>query len=251
MKLPARHCVVLDFDGTCIPREVVALIPVVDRKALPETAREDLERIWATYGTRALDGSISQIEAFAWIVQTVELYARHRVTLAETYRALDGIRLKRGFKRFLADMHRRSVPVAIISFGIKQFIWYVLEKENVAHLVSDIFATDLVTWDISLDANPITELDMKSVVVPHLKGDFSKRFASRYGVPDDGIIAVGDSPGDALLGSLKENRICLIEKASELRKQNLVRNFGEILVTKSFVPAHKAVLRCIKRHKPR
>lgn len=245
MKL-ADNCVVLDFDGTCIPRNEIALIPIVDRNALPKEASSDLEKVWSIYGEKAVNGTISQVEARAWIVQTVDLYIRYGLKLEDAYRALEHVRLKRGFKKFLKDMHRMGVPVAINSFGIKQFIWYVLQKENIAHLVSDIFATDLITWNISKNAKPITDFDMKSMVVPHFKGCFSELFAWKYGVPDDGIIAIGDSLGDALLGVRKENRICLIEKESEIEEFDLSAHFGEILVTKSFVPAHEVVLKRIR-----
>lgn len=246
MKLPAKNCAVLDFDGTCIPRAFIALIPIVDRNALPEEASEDLAKVWEIYGDKAVNGTISQVEARAWIVQTVDLYIRYGLKLEDAYRALDHVRLKPGFKKFLRDMHRLGVPVAINSFGIKQFIWYVLQKEGVGHLVSDIFATDVVTWNISKNAKPISDFDLKSMVVPHFKGCFSEIFAWKYGVPDEGIIAVGDSLGDALLGVKKVNRICLIEKESEIEKYGLDEHFGEILITKSFVPAHEAVLRRLK-----
>lgn len=248
MKL-AEHCVVLDFDGTCIPRDHVALIPIVDRGALPEEAMPDLERIWSIYGEKAVNGTISQVEARAWIVQTVDLYIRYGLRLEQAYEALKDVRLKKGFKSFLTNMHRLGVPVAINSFSIKQFIWYVLWKEGVAHLVSDIFAADVLTWNLSEGAGPIKDFDMKSIVVPHFKGCFSELFAWKYGVPDEGIIGVGDSLGDALLGVRKHNRICLIEKESEIATYGLDEHFGEILVTKSFKPAHDAVLRRIIRER--
>lgn len=239
MKIPAKYCVILDFDGTCIPREQVALIHIVDRNALPPAALQDVKTLWETWGERAIAGRINPLEEKAWMVQTIDLYIRYGMRLVDAYRALDVVRLKRGFRTFLLEMRRRGIPVGICSFGIKQFIWYVLYKEGVHHLVSDIFATDLVTWNANEDAEPIKKLDFDSMVTPSDKGCWSELFARKYGVPNERMLAVGDSLGDKRLGYLKENRLCLVKDISEVETYGLEEHFGYISPSEFFTPVLK------------
>jgi len=236
VKIPAKRGVILDFDGTCISREQVALIYVVDRNAMPDEAREDLNTVWNIYGEKAINGLMSPLEEEAWMVQTVEMYARYRMRLIDIYRSLDSVRLKPCFKQFLREMKKRGIPVAICSYSIRQFIWYVLYKEGVHHLVDDIFATDVVTWDATETAEPISRLDFDSVVTPSNKGRWSETFARKFGVPNRKILAVGDSSGDRNLGCLKENRLCLVEDEVEIERFGLDRHFGHITASKSFSP---------------
>lgn len=242
MKLPAEWGVVLDFDGTCIPREHVALIPLVDKAVLPPEALSELTESRPFFEKKAVEGTISSGLARAWIIETIDLYAKEGVRLHDCYRALDGVRLKTGLKRFLADMHRRGVPVAIVSYGIKQFIWYVLAKEGALHLVSDIYAGELRTWDCGPDAAPIKDVDFETIVVPSFKGCMSERFARKYGVPLDRLLAIGDSRGDRLLGHLRKNRLALLGSEAEIARFGLRRDFGKLIVTRSFAPAHDWVL---------
>lgn len=246
MNFPAKRCVILDWDGTCMSREQVALIHIVDRQTLPAKAMRDVEDIWEVYGEPAINGTISPIQEEAWMVATVNLYIRYKLRLHKAYEVLNGVRLKPGFKRFLHEMKKRGIPVGICSFGIKQWIWYVLYKEGIAHLVSDIFATDLVTWDARPEADPIKRHDFTSMVTPSNKGCWSELFARKYGVPKEKMLAVGDSLGDKHLGCLKENRLCLIRHGIEIERHDLTEHFGWIMASKSFSPVMDWMLNIVK-----
>jgi phosphoglycolate phosphatase-like HAD superfamily hydrolase len=216
--------VVLDFDGTLIPIKKPVMV-AVDTQATPLSARPELDAMRELYSHRLHGGLLTPKEERSWFLRTLDIYAKHRLHMKEVRRALSDIRLKPGVKKTLLQLREINVPVAIVSYSVRQFVEIVLRNNRALHLVDKIYAAVLI-----IDAADGRTCDYRpsTVVLPTLKGVWSRNFAYRHDVPKGNILAVGDTYGDRFLGSRKCNRLGLVTGADSYA--HLHQHMGKIIV---------------------
>ncbi len=228
-KKKEKYAVVFDFDGTATNVKD-ALVKLVDQRAVPKQALKELDALREKYFTPTMAGGLGPDQQAQWLTGTFDVYIRHGLKMPEAYRAIDHVDLRHGFRRCLAMLREEGVPVAIVSYGVRQFIRRVLAQQG---LIEDTFDAVCAA---ELIVDPITRTILgyrpETMVIPANKGDWSRRFADAHGVPHDRILAVGDTRGDATLGHLRENRLGIAADAKEA--EAIEEAFGEVLVTRDF-----------------
>ncbi|MBU6142157.1 haloacid dehalogenase-like hydrolase [Patescibacteria group bacterium] len=234
----AKWAVVLDFDGTLIPPSYGSLYDVIDTHGMSRTYHCRAERMRKHYLAKALESGLTRAEQKQWFADTVALYADAGLTMRTINRTLANIRFRDGVSACLMDLRSRGIPVAIVSYGIAQFIRAALVWQGLEMLIDKVYSTRL-TFDAH---GKVVGFDPKTSVYPFNKGAFSRRFADVHGVPYRNILAVGDSPsGDRLLGHLKENRFGLAR--TEEGRKKLLEVMGDVAIdAQSFAPATEWLL---------
>lgn len=218
--------VVLDFDGT-LTSITKPLIMLVDKKASPLAARPELDAMRERFHDKLHAGNLSTRNEREWFVRTIELYAEYRMPIDDAYAAVADVPVKKCVGAFLKRMHDIGVPVAIVSFGVAEFIDRVLELNGgLGRYVDRVYATRLT---VDQATGLVVGYDPDSVVVPADKGKWSRKFAAEMGIPKENLIAVGDSYGDRHLGSRKELRLGLASDAS--RVAHLKDFMGHVIVS--------------------
>ncbi|MEK7630264.1 MAG: HAD-IB family phosphatase [Patescibacteria group bacterium] len=242
MKRQADWCVVFDFDGTCITREVGSLFTVIDQVALTsDKLKEESKQMRKFFLHKAHHGKLSVKEEIHWLDQTIKLYKEGKLTLIKAGSVLREVTLRDGVWKCLERFHNMGVPIAIISYGVRDFIDIVLRANHADAFVDEIYAANLVLDKKTL----ITGYKKHTAVFPETKGKFSLRFAKKHGVSRTRILAVGDSGSDRYLGYLKKNRLGIVEDYEKIKQ---VKTFmGEIFLTKSFYPISDRLLEKIER----
>jgi phosphoglycolate phosphatase-like HAD superfamily hydrolase len=148
-------------------------------------------------------GRLTLAEQRAWLLETVEIYARYDLKLSAALAALDDVKTRPGVWKCLQSLKYHGIPAAIVSYNSANLIRHVLERNGLTKLVHHVFALELAT---DLDGR-IVGCRPETAVVPASKGHRSRLFASWYGVPTDRIFGVGDTRGDYRIGHLKRNRL--------------------------------------------
>lgn len=221
--------VVLDFDGTLTPKSWVSLFNVVDKSGcLPKDIADQGLAMRERYLPKMKAGGLTRQEEYQWFDETIALYVRAGLTMEKIKEVLAPVKIRNGVNKFLDFIKTYNVPVAIVSYGVKQFISAVLDN-NIA-VVDEIYSADLIVSENGL----VTGYHPKTAVFPYTKGDFSRQFADCHGVPHENILAIGDSGGDATLGHLKENRLGIAKDEQEEKK--LEQFMGGVVVTENFEP---------------
>jgi phosphoserine phosphatase len=228
----SKWAVVFDFDGTLISPSYGSLCAVMDSSA--EVAAEchnKAEEMRKYYLDRAANGRLTKRDQKKWLVDSIALYIESGLTLQKIEKVLSRVRLRDGVINCLESLHRKKVPVAVVSYGIYQFIDVVLRANGVRNFVDRIYSTDLIPDKSGL----ITGFSEDTFVFPFNKGKFSRDFADRHDVPYVNILAVGDSPsGDKKLGYLKKNRLGIAE--DDQKKERLLSVMGSAVTTYDFRP---------------
>lgn len=241
--IDSSHAVVLDFDGTCTRKSAGSLFKIMDESGgLNPECLQKARDLRSHYFSRAHDAKLklNEKDTYDWFSKTMDLYLESGLTMAKIREIMSQVQLRSGLKDCLRLLEERDVPVAIISYGVHQFIEEALRANQVLHLVSEIYAAKL---KINSESGLVTSFYPNTAVFPYNKGGFSRIFAKKHDVPLHRILAVGDSGGDAELGHLKENRLGLA--ADNKEKKTLKQYMGEVIVAESFVPAQFWLLRKI------
>src|SRR3989338_1609509 len=235
-----RHVVVLDCDGTLTPKGK-ALLPVIDVRAVTPEATASLQALRDKYLARALSGELSPAQERDWLGGCLEIYVRLGLNLARGCSAVAELPIRPGVRDCLRELRRRHIPVAVVSYGVAEFIEAYLARHRCLHLVRQIYAARLF-WHQG--GEQPTGYDRRSLVVPSNKGWWSRRFARLYRVPPSRILAVGDSGSDRTLGGLRENRFGLAKDETEA---GVIAPFmGETAIDDSFDPATEWLLKKIE-----
>ncbi|MDE2001230.1 MAG: haloacid dehalogenase-like hydrolase [Patescibacteria group bacterium] len=226
--------VVLDCDGTLIPKEpFTSLFNVIDSNGgVSLGCYERAKEMRKHYLALAYAGKLTERCQRKWFSETIKLYVVSGLAMKKIGEILESVRLRPGVKEILRELHTRGVPVAIVSYGIVQFIESVLLVNGMRHYVDAIYAANL-----RVDASGlVTGFHPRSAVYPFNKGYFSRQFADLHRVPYRNLLAVGDSPnGDCGLGHFKKNRFGIARDESE--RKRLLKVMGAAAVTESFDPA--------------
>lgn len=225
-----KFVVVCDFDGTLTPKSVNSLFDVMDGMLTKEASARAVA-MRDGYLPKALSGSLTPQEGRAWLRETIGLYIESGLTKSRIKDVLRKIHLREGAAEFLKFLKIRGVPIAIISYGVVEFIRTVLVFDGVSHLVDKIYATKLISDEDGL----VTGYEPETYVLPDNKDEYSRAFADIHSVPYENILAIGDSGGDRKLGHLKENRLCLARDEKEGQKLELFA--GTVAVSDTFFPA--------------
>lgn len=224
--------VVFDCDGTLFPKDIGSLMELVDDRALPTEAKLRTAKLRNLYLQFALDGTLTAEQERDWLIETVRIYSNVRINEDQLRAALHNARLRPGTADGLHELHAAGVKLGIISYGVAPLIQVALELNGVADLFERIYAATMT----KNSAGRYEQFDRNSFVVPDDKGEWSRRFALTYGIPDERLLAVGDSGGDRHLGILQENRLGVTEKPEDEKK--LLQYMGEVvLVSNGFTPA--------------
>lgn len=240
MKNP-NWAVVFDFDGTLIPTSYGSLYDVVDssREVTTECHRK-AEAMREYYLAKAQQNKLTKRDQEKWLVDSLNLYIESRLTLSKIEKILSKVKLRPGALECLDELNKRQIPVAVVSYGVYQFIDAVLKANGVRYWVDKIYSANLTTNEFGM----VNGFSQHTFVLPHNKGKFSRNFADRNWIRYDRILAVGDSPsGDKLLGYLKENRLGITEDA--VKKERLLRVMGDAVVTENFRPVTDWLLKKI------
>ena len=187
----------------------------------------------AKYLPIAQSGLLTARQERDWLFGEAKLFVEAGIGDEHIFDAMAEIKLREGLRDCLVDLALRKVPVAVVSYGIADFVEMVLILNNIRLLVDHVYAMRFKRHK----SGTITGLDRNTAVFPSTKGVCSLNFAKFCKVPAKRILAVGDSLGDRALGYLQENRFGI---ASDEQHARALRTFmGEVVVTKSFAPAHQ------------
>jgi len=232
--MPKRNdwAVVLDLDGTLTPKSVGALMRLVADFGLGVEARPEVERIRARYSAMFTSGRLSDEEYLAWLLEEFMSYVDFRMTRSAWRAAIAHVRLREGAAELIRELHDADIPTCVVSAASADFAEHVLEANGVLHLLDAVYASRLLHDHDDV----VIGWDSTTLVTVGNKGEWSCRFADLHGVPHERILAVGDSPGDATIGHLRENRVLI---ADALEEAELLRGLGfahEVFVSGDFHP---------------
>lgn len=233
-----RCAVVFDFDGTLIPESYGSLYDVIDSsREMPAQCHEKAEEMRRHYMEKMQQGRFTKKDQEKWLVDSLRLYIESGLTLGKIERILGTVELRSGALDCLKTLHRKGIPVAVVSYGVFNFIDAVLRANGARNLVQEIYSTKL-----SFDKSGLMDgFSRDTFVFPFNKGKFSRNFADRCFVRYDRLLAVGDSPsGDKLLGHLKRNRIGIA--GDETKRERLLKVMGAAVVTEDFRPVTEWLL---------
>lgn len=228
--------VVFDFDGTITLKKYGSLYKVVDMNALPKEAQPEYEQLRDKYLPRVQSGTLAPVDELYWLRETLDIYVRCGLTRAKWQGALEFIELREDAGDVLRGLADLGFKLGIISYGVVDFIEFVLAQHGLAGLFDRIYAARLIHDEVGL----VVGYEPDSFVYPDNKDFWSHRFAGEMMVDADDLLAVGDSGGDKKLGFSKMNRLGLANDPRECKK--IQRYFGMVSVTNSFEPVGSWVL---------
>lgn len=237
-----KWCAVFDCDGTLISKSYGALFNVIDGNGgVSREAHKKAEEIRKQYFAKIRAGCFGKADQEKWLVEMIELYMHYGLTFRKINYALRNVRVRPGVKECFRLLQEKNIPVAIISYGVADFIEALLKVNGLLKMVDKIYAADLL---INCQGE-LLGFYRGSAIYPDTKGEFSRRFADKHGVPYRNILAVGDSPhGDKKLGYLKANRFGIAKDENE--KKRLAEVFGVTAVTEDFRPVIEWILKKIE-----
>ncbi len=238
----APECaVVFDFDGTLTPKFHVSLFNVVEKGVLSEKYLQETAILRNKYLPKAMSGTITHKEEAAWLSENINIFIKAGTTIDQVKYALKDVRLRINVVDCMALLKYKRIPMAVISYGVYQFIEIVLKNNHALPLINSIYATKL---EVDKETGKIIGFNPATVLLPTQKGTASLHFAKSVRVAENKILAVGDSLVDSLLGSLKENRFGIAEDETQLKRiQNVM---GECAITQDFSPVINWLIRKIE-----
>lgn len=222
---------VLDFDGTLDPKSYGSLYKVVDTKALPDAAKPEYETLRDKYLPRVYDGTLQPTDELYWLRETLDIYIRHGLTRDRWMKALHSVELRPGARDLLAFARSKRIPMAIVSYGVADFIEWVLVSNGIDLVwFEEIFAARL-----QHAGGLVVGYEDSTFVYPDNKDEWSKRFADRQGIRTENLLAIGDSGADRKLGGLKGHRLGIAK--DQKNADQMAPYFSEVVVTDSLDPA--------------
>jgi|SRR3989344_470903 len=225
---PASHVVVFDFDGTLIPKKYISLFTIMDN-SLDQKYRQELDQLRNELLPKIHAGQLTPEETRRWVFRSIEIYVESGLTLSQIETVFSNIKLREGVVETLQFLQKQNIPVAIVSYGIKQFIEIVLKINRVQDCIDHIYATSLVTNQAS-----VVSYKPETFVFAGNKRRFSFEFAIKHGVWIGKILAIGDSAVDCQLGCFQTNRLGLAQNEEE--KTKIEKYFGKVIITEDFWP---------------
>jgi phosphoserine phosphatase len=201
----------------------------VRKLAASEAARSELQRLNEKFMPLFNSRLMGEREEISWLAAEVDIYVKHGLTVASAESALEHLKFRDGVGECLEMLSDLGVPVAVVSWGIANFIEAALRAKGLLQFVTDVFALRLIADRTS---GAVIGFERGTVVVPSNKGRWSRQFADGLGVSRRRILAVGDTLGDRHLGSSRRNRLGLAHDETDAAKIGPV--MGEVIVTDGF-----------------
>jgi len=232
MSARPRFGVVFDCDGTLTPKKLISLFQVVDTGALPPEAESDFKTLRDRYIPLASVAKLTPELQQEWLAETFEIYIRHKLTRAGWMEAISrAIAWRPGAMETLATLHFFRVPTAVVSYGSVDFIEHALVLAGADTWITEIYATRMRH---GLDGR-VVGYDRATFVTQDNKGEWSRRFAEKHGIPLENLLAVGDTVGDRHLGHLQENRFGIAKDEAE--REKIAPYMGKTVVSDDFTEA--------------
>lgn len=226
---------VFDFDGTITPKSFISLFRILENNGgLTDEALTKSHELRSYYLNKLTNGALTKEDEEIWFKKTIDLYVESKLTAGLIERILSHIHIRPQVKECLEFLQTKNIPVAIVSYGIIDFISIVLTNHGLMPLIKEIYSARLI---FEADTKTVLGVLNGTIVFPSQKGDCSRQFADAYKVPYEQILAVGDSKGDVTLGHLKENRLAIAKNEEE--KQSLEPYMGKVVITENFLPVQK------------
>lgn len=242
----APQCaVVFDFDGTLTPRSYVSLFNVVEKGVLSEDRLKETAFLRGKYMPKAMNGTITHEEEAAWLAENINVFIKAKTTIGQIKGALEKVRLRSNAVDCMALLADKRIPMAVISYGVYQFIEIVLKNNHALPLINSIYATKL---EIDKETGLVTGYNPETILLPQQKGIASAHFAKSVRVQEGNVLAVGDSLVDSLLGSSKENRFGIAEDEKQLERIKKV--MGSCAISQDFSPVIDWLINKIDNKKP-
>ena len=242
----APQCVVVfDFDGTLTSKSYVSLFNVVEQGVLSEEYLKEIAVLRSKYLPKAMNGIITHEEEMIWLTESIDIFVKAKVTIDQIRDSLKNVRLKSNAVDCLALLKYKRIPVAVISYGVSQFIEIVLRNNHALQMVDCIYSAKLT---IDSETGLVIGYKPDSILLPHQKGIASLNFAKAMGIPENRILAVGDSLVDAKLGHSKENRFGIAEDDKQLERIKPV--MGDCAISRDFSPVITWLLNKIDTQPP-
>jgi len=232
--------VVFDFDGTLTPKFHVSLFNVVEKGVLSEKYLQETAILRNKYLPKAMKGTITHEEEIAWLTENINIFIKAKTTIDQIKNALKDVRLRSSAIDCMAVLKDKRIPMAVISYGVSQFIEIVLQNNHALPLIDSIYATKL---EIDKNTGIVIGFNSNTILLPKQKGVASAHFAKSVRVNEGKILAVGDSLVDSLLGSTKENRFGIAEDEEQLNRIKGV--MGDCAITQDFSPVISWLLKKI------
>lgn len=221
--------VVFDFDGTLTPKKYGSLIKIVENACLPQPWREKCQKLSKVYNeNNSLGVHLPTLERNL-INITLRAYQECGLRREQWTTALSGVKLRDGVALKIRKLANKGIRVGIISFGVADFIEYILKVNGLAGAVDRVYASRLIYDEAS---GRVCGWDKRSVVRAFDKCLWSLRFAREYGIAPERLLAVGDSSGDRTLGLDGRLRMGIAKDAEEAKM--ISPYMGEVVVTRNF-----------------
>lgn len=243
--MKSQCAVVFDFDGTLTPKHHVSLFNVVEQAVLSKDFLKETAALRNKYLPKAMNGIITQEEEEIWLTEGINIFIKAQTTINQIKNSLEKVRLRNGVVDCMALLADKHIPMAVISYGIYQFIEIVLKNNHALPMINSIYATKL---EVDQDTGTIIGFKPSTILLPRHKGIASTHFAKSVRIPENKILAVGDSLVDSLLGSLKENRFGIAEDEEQLNRIKDV--MGESVIAQDFSPVIDWLLKKIENSPP-
>ena len=236
--------VVFDFDGTLTPKLYVSLFNVVEKGVLSKEYLQEAEMLRNRYLPKAMNGLITHEEEITWLTESINIFIKAKTTIDQIRYALKNVRLRSNVVDCMTLLKYKRIPMAVISYGIYQFIEIVLKNNHALPFADSIYATKL---EIDEETGIVIGFDPKTILLPGQKGIASLHFAQSVRVDKEKILAVGDSLVDSLLGSKKENRFGIAEDEKQLKRIEGI--MGKSAITQDFSPVISWLIKKIENTK--
>lgn len=134
---PNNYYVVLDFDGTITNAESVdSWRAIIDFEIYGEECKKEIEQLNGKYKPIETDYKLSyeikKQHMADWYQKSMDLLYKYQLTYSKLQKALqkEKLKIRKGAKEFLKNLHQKNIPVIIISAGIGNTIEEFLKKQE-------------------------------------------------------------------------------------------------------------------------
>jgi len=178
----APQCaVVFDFDGTLTPRSYISLFDVVEKGVLSNDYLNEASALRSKYMPKAMNGIITHEEEIAWLTENINIFIKAETTMDQIRGTLEKVRLRSNVVDCMALLADKRIPIAVISYGIYQFIEIVLKNNHALPMVNSIYATKL---EMNEETGMVAGFKPNTILLPRDKGIASAHFAKSVRVDE-------------------------------------------------------------------
>lgn len=120
-----NYYVILDFDKTITSKESLdSWTAIVDFEILGEKCKKEWEQLNARYvpieSNYTLDYEVRKQQMVEYYEKSMDILYQYQLTYSSLLKSLERgkLQFRKGAKEFLTDLHRKNIPVIILSAGI-------------------------------------------------------------------------------------------------------------------------------------